>query len=136
MDSYMSQGETGHQAVFCDNTAPNPNLLTSVSKRNGLLKSAKANTGASRHAFLSISKAACTSLVSITHLFFLPAPSPDRCSYSGFATHANPLMELLVITYQAQKGLGFGVCLRWGKFSHSFPVLLAGLNALLGYMMG
>ena len=48
---------------FCDNTAPNPDLLTSVSKRNGLSKSAKANTGASRHAILSISKAVCTSLV-------------------------------------------------------------------------
>ena len=28
------------------------------------------------------------------------------------------------------------VGLRWGKFSHSFQVLLAGLNTLLGYMMG
>ena len=40
------------------------------------------------------------------------------------------------MTYQAQKGSDFGVGLRWGKFSHSFQILLAGPNALLGYMMG
>ena len=40
------------------------------------------------------------------------------------------------MTYQAQKGSDFSVGLRLGKFSHSFQILLAGLNALLGYMMG
>ena len=116
---------------FCNNTTPNPSLLALVSKRNGLLKSAKANTRASRHTFLSVSRAICTSLVSVTCSLFFLAHSSYRCSCNGCATWANPLM-----TYQAQEGLDFSVGLRWGKFSHSFQVLLAGLNALLGYMMG
>ena len=40
------------------------------------------------------------------------------------------------MTYQAQKGLDFGGGLRLGEFSHSFQILLAWPNALLGYMMG
>ena len=55
---HMQQCGITHQAVF-DNTAPNTNLLLLVSKRNGLSMLAKANTRTSRHAFLSVSKAAC-----------------------------------------------------------------------------
>ena len=40
------------------------------------------------------------------------------------------------MSYQAQEGSDFSVCLRWGEFCYSFQVLLAGPNALLGYMMG
>ena len=46
------------------------------------------------------------------------------------------LDELPVMTYWAQKGSDLGVGMGWYKFSHSFQILFAGLNALLGYMMG
>ena len=39
------------------------------------------------------------------------------------------------MSYQAQKGSDIRACLRWGEFSHSFPVFLAGPDALLVYMM-
>ena len=44
--------------------------------------------------------------------------------------------ESQVMAYKGQKGSDFGEGLRWGKFSHSFQILLAGLNTLLGYMIG
>ena len=80
----MQQCGITHLTGFCDN------MLVSVSKRNGLSKLAKANTGASRHAFLNVSKATCMSLISVTCLLFLSAPSLDRCWYSGCATWAIP----------------------------------------------
>ena len=46
------------------------------------------------------------------------------------------LDESPVMTYQAKEGSDFSAGLRGGEFSHSFQVLLAGPNALLGYMMG
>ena len=46
------------------------------------------------------------------------------------------LHELPLKTYQSQKGSDFSVGLRQGELCHSFQVLLAGLNSLLGYMMG
>ena len=52
------------------------------------------------------------------------------------AQHMQILWWIALGSYQAQKGSKFSVCLRWGKFSHSFQVLLAGLDALLGYMVG
>ena len=106
-------------SLLCN--CPSPDLLVSISKRNGLLKSPKANTGASRHAFLSISKAICASLVSITCSLFLLALSPDRCLCSGCTTWANPLIdELVVMAYQTKKGSDSSIGLRQSKFSHSF----------------
>ena len=46
------------------------------------------------------------------------------------------LDESLVMTYQAQKGSDFSIGLKWGEFRNSFQILLAGPNALLGYMIG
>ena len=42
---HLQQGDISATGCFCNNTTPNPNLLVLVSKRNDLMKSAKANTG-------------------------------------------------------------------------------------------
>ena len=93
-------------ACFCDNTAPNPNLLVSVSRRNGLSKSAKANTRDSRQTLLRVSKVSLASAMSIICSLFLQAPSPDGCSCKGCATHANPLMNHLYVLPSPRR-LGF-----------------------------
>ena len=46
------------------------------------------------------------------------------------------LDELPVVSNQAKKGLDFSVGLMQSEFRHSFQVILAGPDALLGYMMG
>ena len=56
-------------------------------------KSAKYSTVALRQAFLSFLQAPSTSSVSITHLIFLPAHSPDRCSCSSCVMCMNPLIN-------------------------------------------
>ena len=61
---------------FWDSAAPNPKILASVSRRNGLSRSATANTGASRQALLRVSNVSLAFSVSFTHLLFLWAPSP------------------------------------------------------------
>ena len=66
-----ASGKFQPSVCFWDSTAPNPNLLPSVSMRNGLSKLAKANTAASKQGFLSASKAPLASAVRITHLLFL-----------------------------------------------------------------
>ena len=69
-------------SLFCENTAPNPNLFASVSKRNGLLKSAKANTGTLREVFLRFSKASLALamiMVSLTCSSYGHLPQMDAC---------------------------------------------------------
>ena len=78
---------------FGGSTAPNSNVLVSVSKRSGLLKSAKPGIGASKQVFLSISKAPRASSMYITCSFFLLPPSPDRCLCVGCTICANPLIN-------------------------------------------
>ena len=90
---HMLPDDIDHQSVFGIAQLLILNLLASVSRRNGLSKSAKASTGALRQAFLRVLKASLASAVSVTCLFFLQAPSPGRCSCKGCAIHANPLMN-------------------------------------------
>ena len=81
---HMLLDGTRPSVCFCDTTAPSPNLFALVSKRNGLLKSVKASTGTSRAGFLESTKGILMHFpVSVTHSFFLLAPSPERCLCRG-----------------------------------------------------
>ena len=73
---HMLSDGIDHQSVSCDSTDPSPTLLVSGTKRNGLLKSPKASTGALNQVFRD-SKASNVFSMSITHSFFLLVPSSE-----------------------------------------------------------
>ena len=52
-------------------------LSVSVSRRNGLSKSAKASTGASRQASVTVTKASLASAMSVTHSSYRYLPQID-----------------------------------------------------------
>ena len=80
-----------HQSVF-----------VSVSKKNGLLKSVKTSTGASRQAFLRVSKAHNVSSMSVTHSFFLLLPQKDV--HAEVAQYEWTLYELPYCPAELKKG--------------------------------
>ena len=119
-----------HQS-FWDSTAPNPNLLASVSKINDLSKLAKSQHRGLWMSFLKCLKGvfgflACSSYWHI--------PQIDVC-FKGCMICTKTFDELPIVPHQDQKGADVCASLGWDKFHHNFQVLFAGSHTLSGDVM-